>query len=74
MVRRLPFVKGSSWPVVACCDRQQWLFSASMPVKSNANDWSGRMQVGGQVCAITQTKSWQPQFERIRSSSGGWEK
>ena len=35
------------WPVVACRDRQQWLFSASMPVKSNANDWSGRMQVGG---------------------------
>jgi len=25
-----------------------------MPVKSDANDWSGRMQMGGQVRAITQ--------------------
>ena len=30
-----------------------------MPVKSNANDWSGLMQVGGQVCAITHQVIWQ---------------
>lgn len=43
------------WPVVACRDRYQWLFSDSMPVKSNANEWSGRMQVDGQVFAFTQS-------------------
>jgi len=44
-----------SWAVVACRDRHQWLFSDRMPVKSNANDWSGQMQVDGQVFAFTQS-------------------
>lgn len=47
------------WPISAAAYRQLWVeLSRSCPqivlVKSDANDWSGRMQMGGQVRAITQ--------------------
>jgi hypothetical protein len=47
------------WPIAAYADRQKYwvVLCRSCPqillVKSDANDWTGRMQMGGQVRAIT---------------------
>ena len=46
------------WPFSASCDGTLWVvlcrsWPRSVMVKSDANDWSGRMQMGGQAHAIT---------------------
>ena len=42
-----------------------------MPVKSGANDWSGQMQMGGQVCVITHPVQKTEGIGIIPLSSGG---
>ena len=51
-------MNGSLWPVSALYEGQLWVVlyrscPRSVLVKSDANYWSGRMQMGGKVCAIT---------------------
>jgi hypothetical protein len=52
-------VVGTSHPVLERSKRV--VLCRSCPrivlVKSDAHDWSGRMQMGGQVCAITQERT-----------------
>lgn len=53
---------GKFWLINGCREWPQWVVLCRLCprivlVISDANDWSGRMQMGGQVRAITQLRS-----------------